>query len=116
MPVLDVSCRRGSVLLFCSILFYGWCVCFGWLVGPAPTLLGIKLSGGQRQRIAIARALLCKPDLLIFDESTSSLDSESEQAIQRALASLQHSVTQVVVVVACLCFLVFLVLVTAMMS
>jgi ABC-type multidrug transport system fused ATPase/permease subunit len=58
---------------------------------------GVKLSGGQRQRVAIARALLARPRLLILDEATSSLDSESEAMIQDGLAALRRSCTTFVI-------------------
>ncbi|MFA7633244.1 MAG: ABC transporter ATP-binding protein/permease [Thiohalomonadaceae bacterium] len=58
---------------------------------------GLKLSGGEKQRVAIARALLKKPRILIFDEATSSLDSQSEQAILEALAHAARGHTTLVI-------------------
>ncbi|WP_226580891.1 ABC transporter ATP-binding protein [Halobacillus litoralis] len=58
---------------------------------------GIKLSGGQRQRIAIARALLRDPEILMLDEATSSLDSQSEIVVQHALKNLMKGRTTLVI-------------------
>ena len=78
---------------------------FAWeFIEPLPDGLetmvgenGLKLSGGQRQRLAIARAILRDPPILILDEATSSLDSESEKQVQHALCNLMKNRTTLVI-------------------
>ena len=58
---------------------------------------GVKLSGGQKQRISIARAVLKKSPIILLDEATSSLDSESEEVVQNAIINLTKNKTTLVI-------------------
>ena len=58
---------------------------------------GVKLSGGQRQRIAIARELFKEPQIMIFDEATSSLDTDSEQYIQNSINKMMGKCTIIII-------------------
>jgi len=86
---IEAACRSAN----CDEFVRGFELGYDTVVGER----GIKLSGGQRQRVAIARALLAHPRILILDEATSSLDSESEAMIQDALQRLRQSRTTFVI-------------------
>ncbi len=83
------ACRIAQAEDFIKTLPQG----FATVVGER----GVRLSGGQRQRLGIARALVMKPDVLVFDEATSSLDYESERAIQVAMRSLFGTCTLIII-------------------
>ena len=85
--------ERASRVAHCDEFIHGFPDGYDTIVGER----GVKLSGGQRQRVAIARAILADPSLLILDEATSSLDSESEAMIQDGLRALRRGRTTFVI-------------------
>jgi ATP-binding cassette subfamily B protein len=89
MAEIERAARLANAHEFIRVLPRG----YGTLVGER----GIKLSGGERQRVALARAFLADAPILILDEATSSLDSESEALIQEATERLMHGRTTIVI-------------------
>jgi ATP-binding cassette subfamily B protein len=86
---LENACRAANIHDFISELPEG----YDTIVGER----GYRLSGGERQRIALARVILKDPRILVLDEATSSLDSESESLIQDALKRVMQNRTSIVI-------------------
>ena len=88
-PEIEAAAEAAAAAGFIAALPAG----YDTVVGPG----GQRLSGGQRQRVALARALLRNPRILLLDEATSALDTESEAAVQTALAALRRGRTTIVI-------------------
>jgi ATP-binding cassette subfamily B protein len=86
---VEEACRIARVDEFIHLFPQG----YHTIVGER----GVRLSGGQKQRLGIARALLVNPDVLIFDEATSSLDYESERSIQQAMHNISGTRTTIII-------------------
>jgi ATP-binding cassette subfamily B protein len=86
---VESACHIAQVEEFINLLPNG----YQTIVGER----GVRLSGGQRQRLGIARALLVDPDVLVFDEATSSLDYESERSIQLAMRRILGTRTTLII-------------------
>lgn len=93
LDATDDEVIEASKMAHCHDFISGLSQGYETLVGER----GIKLSGGERQRVAIARAILKNAPILVFDEATSSLDSESESLIQDALKALMKGKTSIVI-------------------
>jgi subfamily B ATP-binding cassette protein MsbA len=89
----DAEVREAARIAHCDEFALGFADGYDTIVGER----GVRLSGGQRQRVAIARAILADPAILILDEATSSLDSESESLIQEGLTRLRTGRTTFVI-------------------
>ena len=89
MEQIEIAAQQSQAMEFIETLPRG----FDTIVGER----GQMLSGGRQQRIAIARTVIRNPDIVIFDEATSSVDNKTEQLIQKALFNIQKGRTSIII-------------------